>query len=193
MIERAITLKDKESRFYHHNEKLAQSWENFAKQNNGKIQGIVNSYILEVYIEYNIGEYGINIKLLHQLSDQASKGPTYYLLTKNTIVEIFPFNQFNDIDFRIVRQNKLLRFYHTIFNRYSPFPYDDTYMIISKHPILIDKIIDRKLWKSLLKIAELRSIVFSKDSIKIEYFNFLGTDSIQTITSLILRNYNKIN
>ncbi len=193
MIERAITLKDKESRFYHHNEKLAQSWENFALNHNAKISGIVNSYILEVYIEYNSDEYGINIKLLRQLSDQASKGPTYNLLTKNTIIEILPFNQFNDIDFRIVRQNKILRFYNAIFNRYSPFPYDDTYMIISNHPIIIDKIINRKMWKSLLKIAELRSIAFSNDSIKIEYFNFLGTDSIHTISSLILRNYNKIN
>ena len=46
MIERAITDKESNNRFYQHNERMAKSWENLVEKYDGEITGIVNGFVI---------------------------------------------------------------------------------------------------------------------------------------------------
>ena len=69
MIERAITDNNLKSEYYLVNEYSAQSWEKFSLNNHGKIDGIVDSYIVEVHLIFERNERIISIEFKRQLTN----------------------------------------------------------------------------------------------------------------------------
>ncbi len=189
MIERAITLKDKKSRFYQHNEKLAQTWEAFALRYNGEINGIVNSYILEASICYKSNNKTISIKSLRQLSDNGAGILRENLITKNTVIEVSPLRINADEKWKIIKYNRFLNIFYGIKNQCNRLAFDNNYMLISKNRVNENALIKTRLWKFINQIAELRSIQYENQLFTIEYFNFLGTDSTEKLIKNILSEY----
>ncbi len=187
MIERAVTSKDLKSKYYLHNERLAAVWEKFTEENNGEINGIVNSFILEFNLKWKASNLDFNVKGLRQLSTNKAGIHYDYLLTKNTIIEVNPI-RIKHYDYKIV-QKEFLGFFNKLFQNHRPLTYNDKFELISKKRIFDKDIIDNNSFNFYSKLSDLRSIKFEKSNINIEYYNLLGIENLTKIIEKLKINY----
>ena len=184
MIERAITSKDIDSRFYKHNLRLAEKWEEFCKKYKGEITGIINSAILEFQLNLSIDNFDIQINGLRQHSNVNAGGITKFSMTKNTVITINPINYGRE-NWKIYVSNKLRNFFNKLIGKCNTYNAAQGFSITSR------KEIDDH-WKSsifklnkLFEIAKIRTISYSKATLRIEYLTLLGTQSVEELVSLI--------
>lgn len=187
MIERAITSKDLKSKYYRHNERLASVWEKFTEEQNGNIEGIVNSFILEFNLTWKISATDINVKGLRQLSSNKAGIHYDYLITKNTIIEVKPVRpKYND--YKIV-QKEFLGFFNKLFQNHRRLTYNDNFELISKKRIVDKDIIDSESFDFFSKLSDLRSIKFEKSIVSIEFYNLLGIENLTKLIEYLKKNY----
>ena len=188
MIERAITEKDTNSSFYRHNEGLAKSWEEFVSQHGGSIEGMVNGFILQAEVNQKYKGKKIRIHFLRQLSNKTAHHSTGFLMTKNTVVEIESLKT-QEKNWSLIRKNKILKLIYNLTKHCEMFSIDNRFMVVSKYRINESGIFDLKYWKNLSSVAEIRQINYSGGKIKIEFFNFLGPESVETVINEIMEKY----
>lgn len=188
MIERAITEKDINSRFYKHNERLAKSWEQFAEKYSAKIDGIVNGSILEFTIDFCYQKKKVTIKAIRQLSNNKADVHYDYVMTKNTIIKIESI-KIKERNWKIIKHSKLIEMFLRLNNYCEPFYFDNNYSIISKSRIDERTIFNSRFWQLLKDLSEIRRISYKNEIFEIEYFNFLGTQSIEALLNYTLEKY----
>lgn len=178
MIERAITENDIKSEYYQEHEIIAQSWEDYAIKNNGKIEGVVNSYVVEVKLLFAINGKSISIESLRQLTNTNSllkKAP----IIKNTLIEINPISIQND-SWTIKKHGKS-KILTAFFKKCKPYEHDDSYDMILGSRINDCLIMDRELWMLIAEVSDLQEINCHKETLKIEYANLISPEKIDLL------------
>ena len=130
----------------------------------------------------------IRINLLRQLSNKTASHSAGLLMTKNTIIEIDSIKP-DEKNWSLISQNKILKLIYSLTKNCGTFSVDNRYMIVSKNKINESRIFDLKYWKDLISIAEIRRMHFSDGKIKIEFSNFLGPESAESVINSILKKY----
>ncbi|MBS2101227.1 hypothetical protein [Carboxylicivirga linearis] len=187
MIERAITEDELISKFYQRHERVAKSWENYAQINHGQINGIVNSYIIDVRLLFNRNGKNISIKTIRQLTNSTrllAKAP----VIKNTTIEIKPIRTKDD-NWKIIRNGKSINIFTSFFRNCTPYLLDNTYHLISKSRINHNLIIDKNLWRIISDLSDLEAISFKKQTLKIEYLDLISPENIEKLINTLEKKY----
>lgn len=183
MIERAITTKDLNSRFYHHNLGLAEMWEAYSQTHNGEISGIVNGAIFEFELTFRIINSEIKINGIRQKSNVNAGSSTGYSMIKNTVISMTSKYSRGE-NWEIYKSNKLRDFLNGLIGTCIPYKGYPGYSISSTEKDLtrLNYLLD---YSSLFELAEVRSISSRRTVIRIEYFTLLGIKSINTIMNVL--------
>lgn len=187
MIERAITENDIKSEYYQAHETIAQLWEDYAIKNNGKIEGIVNSYIVEVKLLFARNGKSISIESLRQLTNTNSllkKAP----IIKNTSIEIKPIRIQKD-SWTIKKRGESKNIFTLLFKSCKPYVHDSDYDIISRSRINDNLIFDRELWKLIKDLSDLEEITYKKETLKIESINLIFPEKIELLIKALQEKY----
>lgn len=188
MIERAVTEKDLNSRFYKHNERLAKSWEQFAEKYSAKIDGMVNGAILEINLVFRFQNKQVTVSAIRQLSNNKAGVHYNYVVTRNTIIKVESLHV-KEQNWRIIKRNRLTELFLSLNNHCEPFCFDNNYTIISKSGINETMIFDSGFWQFLSSLSEIRSIIYKNEIFEIEYLNFLGTQNMEALLNSIFEKY----
>jgi hypothetical protein len=187
MLERITVTGEESNQYFIHNNGLAKEWEKLADEYKGKITGRVNGQILEFNLKIEIDDVKVNIHVISQLSNKHT-GTLYdngLLMTKNTIIEIFPIKTSSG-NWRIIKANKLAEWWHNLTAFSTPLAFDPKYLLVSKQRVNTTDLLSNNEFNGLGNISDLRRIVKKGTSITIEYHNALGTGAaMKAINSLI--------
>ena len=184
MIERAITSKDIDSRFYKHNLRLVEKWEEFCKKHKCETTGIVNSFILEFQLNLRIDNFDIQINGLRQHSNVNAGIVTKFSITKNTVITINPVNYGRE-NWEIYPSNKPRNYLNKLIGKCKTFKGAQGFSIASREEI--DDHWENSIFKlnKLFEIAKIKTISYSRTTLRIEYLTLLGTQSVEELVSLL--------
>jgi hypothetical protein len=187
MLERITVTGEETNKYFLHNNGLANEWEKFANDLNGKIEGQVNGQILEFDLDFEIAKTKIHVYQIRQISNKytGTLADDGLLMTKNTIIKFSPITtKLND--WKIVKNSKLARHWYRLKGFSKPLDIDPKYLVISKRPIFSSDLLTQKEFNYLKKMAEIRHIIKKGSLLEIEFFTALGTDSTKKIVNMIL-------
>lgn len=180
MIERATTSKDLQSIFFKKNLEVVEKWEKFIALKNGQITGMVNSAILEFSSNYQFQSVNISVDILRQITNVNSGAISGFSSIKNTLILANPitlgvnkFKIYPDNWVRSILQRLLGN--HTSYSRVRGFTISSPNRLATEKSREINNLI------KLFDFAEIRTISFSENTLKVEYAALINTASIDAI------------
>jgi hypothetical protein len=190
MIERAVTENDLISEFYQAHENVAKSWENYAQINNGQIEGIVNSYIMEADLSFLRNKKLVSIHTMRQLTHGSGVASLFLgiPIIQNTKIVIKPMG-LNEERWKLKKKGKAKEFIISFFKNCTPFSLDNSYTIISKHSVNTSLIIDKKLWQIIKDVGHLVQIVYHNNILNLAYCDLVSPQSIEILIKEIEDKY----
>ncbi len=182
MIERVIYKRNINSVYNKHHVGIAELWEAYCEKHNGEISGIVNGYCLEFQLNLRIKNVNVQIDGHRQYSNATAGTSRDHSIIKSTVVNISTV-YYGREDWEIYQTNKVLDLFNKIIGKCTPFIGAQGYSIASRKEI--ETLDNYGNFRKLFDIAEIRSISFSKETVRVEYFTLLGVQSAEEVISLI--------
>lgn len=176
MLDRTLLARDETSRFFHHNNRLAETWESLTQKLNGEITGQVNGQIMEFNMTFSLEDIKVEIQGIRQMRNINAGRSTGFAMQKNIIVTISGINN-GALSWKIYQRQKLFDLVNRIVKKFQILDYDNKYALISSELIRQNETLPRKVFEYLAGLAELRSIEYKKSVFRIEYFNLLGANT----------------
>lgn len=185
MITPTILPEEKENKYFLHNQRLANEWEDYKSKYNGTITGEFNIYLLEFNLIFSTGNYSVKISGHRQQKNTSGSllHPGFHL-TKTTNFEITP-SGFGNKYWKIYKSNKLKDLLHGLFGRVEKISFNEQYSVQSRSIIGKSEFLSSRQYELIKSIPQLAYIKNKNSKLTIHFYELLSIN----ITDQLIKHF----